>query len=210
MGAMRVVVAAGEVVVGALVPILVPVVGLVQVAVGAALLLLLVVVGAALLLLLVVVGAALLLLLVVVGAALLLLLLADMVITGLVPRTTYTFSVTSYTITGPGTLQQFQTSTADIPDVTGVMVSAINTTSVRVSWLAVQLPPDGILTGYTVYYLSLPNTSKRQSGGYTNHTFSPTSTLETSTTSILMREALQLMLLLPLEELWEELLEVQP
>ncbi|KAL5486603.1 hypothetical protein EMCRGX_G019105 [Ephydatia muelleri] len=39
------------------------------------------------------------------------------VITGLVPRTTYTFSVTSYTITGPGTLQQFQTSTADIQAV---------------------------------------------------------------------------------------------
>ena len=60
--------------------------------------------------------------------------------------------------------------------VTGVVVSAINTTSVRVSWLAVQLPPDGILTGYTVYYLSLPNTSKRQSGGYTSHTFPPTTT----------------------------------
>ena len=56
-------VAAGEVVVGALVPILVPVVGLVQVA---AVLLLLLEVGAALLL---VVGAALLLLLVAVGAA---------------------------------------------------------------------------------------------------------------------------------------------
>ena len=58
MRAMRVVVAAarvaaGEVVVGALVPILVPVVGLVQVAVGAVLQLLLVAVGAALLLLLV-------------------------------------------------------------------------------------------------------------------------------------------------------------
>ncbi|KAL5486594.1 hypothetical protein EMCRGX_G019096 [Ephydatia muelleri] len=60
--------------------------------------------------------------------------------------------------------------------VTGVVVLAINTTSVRVSWLAVQLPPDGILTGYTVYYLSLPNTSKRQSGGYTSHTFPPTTT----------------------------------
>ena len=67
-------VAAGEVVVGALVPIMVPVVGLVQVAV-----LLLLAVGAALLLLLLVaVGAALLLLLLVaVGAALLLLLAAD-------------------------------------------------------------------------------------------------------------------------------------
>eukprot|EP00731_Ephydatia_muelleri_P018888 Em0011g928a len=97
-------------------------------------------------------------------------------VTGLVPRTTYTFSVTAYTITGPETPLQVQTSTADIPNVTGVMVSAINTTSVRVSWLAVQLPPDGILTGYTVYYLSLPNTSKRQSGGYTSHTFPPTST----------------------------------
>ncbi|KAL5502602.1 hypothetical protein EMCRGX_G009403 [Ephydatia muelleri] len=59
MGAMRVVVAAGKVVVGALVPILVPVVGLMQVA--AVLLLLLLEVGAALLL---AVGAA-------VGAALL-------------------------------------------------------------------------------------------------------------------------------------------
>ncbi|KAL5486620.1 hypothetical protein EMCRGX_G019124 [Ephydatia muelleri] len=98
------------------------------------------------------------------------------IITGLVPRTTYTFSVTAYTITGLGTLQQVQTSTADIPNVTGVVVSAINTTSVRVSWLAVQLPPVGILTGYTVYYLSLPNTSKRQSGGYTSHTFSLTTT----------------------------------
>ncbi|KAL5486525.1 hypothetical protein EMCRGX_G019016 [Ephydatia muelleri] len=97
-------------------------------------------------------------------------------VTGLVPRTTYTFCVTVYTITGPGTPQQVQTSTADIPHVTGVVVSAMNTTSVRVSWLAVQLPPDGILTGYTVYYLSLPNTSKRQSGGYTNQTFPPTST----------------------------------
>ena len=60
--------------------------------------------------------------------------------------------------------------------VTGVVVSAINTTSVRVSWLAVQLPPDGILTGYTVYYLSLPNTSKRESDGYTSHTLPPTTT----------------------------------
>ena len=60
--------------------------------------------------------------------------------------------------------------------VTGVVVLAINTTSIRVSWLAVQLPPDGILTGYAVYYLSLPNTSKRQSGGYTSHTFLPTTT----------------------------------
>ncbi|KAL5486530.1 hypothetical protein EMCRGX_G019023 [Ephydatia muelleri] len=98
------------------------------------------------------------------------------IITGLVPRTTYIFSVTAYTITGPGTPQQVQTSTADIPHVTGVVVSAINTTSVRVFWLAVQLPPDGILTGYTVYYFSLLNTSKRQSGGYTNHTFPPTTT----------------------------------
>eukprot|EP00731_Ephydatia_muelleri_P018972 Em0011g1012a len=85
MRAMRVVVAAGEVVVGALVPILVPVVGLVQVAVllllllaaaGAVLqllLLLLLAVGAALLLLLAM-GAALLLLLLTMGAALLLLL----------------------------------------------------------------------------------------------------------------------------------------
>ena len=66
MGAMRLGVAAGDVVVGALVPILVPVVGLVQVAV--LLLLLLAAAGAVLQLLLL-----LLLLLVAVGAALLLL-----------------------------------------------------------------------------------------------------------------------------------------
>ena len=36
------------------------------------------------------------------------------IITGLAPRTTYTFSVTAYTITGPGTPPQVQTSTADI------------------------------------------------------------------------------------------------
>ncbi|KAL5486614.1 hypothetical protein EMCRGX_G019117 [Ephydatia muelleri] len=101
---------------------------------------------------------------------------SPVIITGLVPRTTYTFSVTAYTITGPGTPQQVQTSTADISHVSGVVVSAMNTTSVRVSWLAVQLPPDGILTGYTVYFLSLPNTSKRQSAGYTNQTFPPTTT----------------------------------
>ena len=40
-------------------------------------------------------------------------------ITGLVPRTTYTFSVTAYTITGPGTPQQVQTSTADICEWSG-------------------------------------------------------------------------------------------
>eukprot|EP00731_Ephydatia_muelleri_P018890 Em0011g930a len=109
------------------------------------------------------------------------------VITGLVPRTTYTFSVTAYTITGAPALQiyvsclgiyNYSLHCGSVPSahVTGVVVSAINTTSVRVSWLAVQLPPDGILTGYTVYYLSLPNTSKRQSGGYTSHTFPPTTT----------------------------------
>ena len=70
----------------------------------------------------------------------------------------------------------YDATSSPLANVTGVMVSEINTTSVRVSWLAVQLPPDGILTGYTVYYLSLPNTSKRQSGGYTNQTFPPTST----------------------------------
>ena len=124
-------------------------------------------------------------------------------ITGLVPRTTYTFSVVGYTITGPGTPQQVQTSTAAIcectavtvsyicshihlhdafmlypsANVTGVKVVATNTTSVRVSWLAVQgLPQDSILTGYTVYYHSLPNSSKRQSGGYISQTFPPTTT----------------------------------
>ena len=115
-------------------------------------------------------------------------------ITGLVPRTTYTFSVVGYTITGPGTPQQVQTSTAAIREcshihlhdalmlypsanVTGVVVVATNTTSVRVSWLAVQwLPQDGILTGYTVYYRSLPNSAKRQSGEYISQTFPPTTT----------------------------------
>ena len=120
---------------------------------------------------------------------------------GLVPRTIYTFSVVGYTITGPGTPQQVQTSTAAIREctaftvsyicshiqlhdvlmlypsanVTGVVVVSTNTTSVRVSWLAVQgLPQDGILTGYTVYYPSLSNPLKRQLGGYINQTFPPT------------------------------------
>ena len=61
-------------------------------------------------------------------------------------------------------------------NVTGVMVSTINATSIQVSWLAVQLPPDGNLTWYTVYYCSLPKTSKRESGGYTNQTFPPNTT----------------------------------
>ena len=56
--------------------------------------------------------------------------------------------------------------------MTGVIVSAINTTSIRVSWLAVQLPPDGILTGYTVYYSSIPSSSISEPG----QTFSPCTT----------------------------------
>ena len=122
------------------------------------------------------------------------------ILKGLVPRTPYTFSVVGYTITGPGTPQQVQTSTAAIcectaftisyiyshiqlhdvlmlypsANVTGVVVVATNTTSVRVSWLAVQgLPQDGILTGYTVYYHSLPNTSQRQLDGFISQTFPP-------------------------------------
>eukprot|EP00731_Ephydatia_muelleri_P037068 Em0390g1a len=97
-------------------------------------------------------------------------------ITGLIPRTAYTFSVTGYIVTGPGIPQLLHTNTADIPNVTGVMVSTINATSIRVSWLAVQLPPDGNLTWYTVYYCFLPKTSKRESGGYTYQTFPPTAT----------------------------------
>ena len=46
---------------------------------------------------------------------------------------------------------------------------ATNTSSFRVSWLAPQFPQDGILTGYTVYYRSLPNASEIQ-------TFPPTTT----------------------------------
>eukprot|EP00731_Ephydatia_muelleri_P025263 Em0017g346a len=94
-------------------------------------------------------------------------------ITGLLPNTTYTFSVAAYIMTGIGTPQQVQSSTAAIPDVTGLVVSAINTTSVRVSWLAVKLPSDGYLTGYTVYYHSLPN---NQSDGYQSQSFSPCTT----------------------------------
>ena len=60
--------------------------------------------------------------------------------------------------------------------MTGVVVVFTNSTSARVSWLAVQLPPDGLLTGYSVYYRSLPNTSKMQSGGYISQTFPPTTT----------------------------------
>eukprot|EP00731_Ephydatia_muelleri_P018884 Em0011g924a len=119
-------------------------------------------------------------------------------ITGLVPTTTYTFSVTAYTITGPGTPQQVQTSTADIREHFSVYLhkdrghhnkyrpvlqiypcdwcgSVSHQHNICLSVLA-GCPAHGILTGYTVYYLSLPNTSKRQSGGYTSHTFPPTTT----------------------------------
>ena len=44
-------------------------------------------------------------------------------ITGLVPRTTYFFSVVGYTIAGPGSSQQVQTSTAAIRECTAVTVS---------------------------------------------------------------------------------------
>ena len=123
-------------------------------------------------------------------------------VTGLLPNTTYTFSITGSTMTGIGTPQQVQSSTAAIrefmhiylysalndfftlcilltclsADVTGVMVSAITATSIRVSWLAVYLPSDGYLTGYTVYYRSLPNTSDSQSEGYTSQACSPRTT----------------------------------
>ena len=55
-------------------------------------------------------------------------------------------------------------------------MEAINTTSVRVFWLPVQLPPDGILTGYLVLYHPLPSTIERQSSGYMSQTFPPTTT----------------------------------
>ena len=60
--------------------------------------------------------------------------------------------------------------------MTGVVVVYANSTSARVSWLDVQLPHDGLLTGYSVYYCSLPNTSMMQSGGYISKTFPPTTT----------------------------------
>ena len=41
-------------------------------------------------------------------------------ITGLVPSTTYTYSVVCYTITGPGTPQQVQTRSAAIRECTAV------------------------------------------------------------------------------------------
>ena len=46
-------------------------------------------------------------------------------ITSLVPRTIYTFSVVGYTIAGPGTPQQVQTSTAAMRECTAVTVSYI-------------------------------------------------------------------------------------
>ena len=84
---------------------------------------------------------------------------------------------TAYCICIRCALYIFQYTLYPSANVTGVVVVATNTTSVRVSWLAVQgLPQDGILTGYTVYYRSLPNTSKRQLGGYISQTFPPTTT----------------------------------
>ena len=58
--------------------------------------------------------------------------------------------------------------------------------SVRVSWLAAQIPPDGILTGYSVYYScicsSLPNTSSNgQQVWYMAQTFPPTTTAKVIT-----------------------------
>ena len=58
--------------------------------------------------------------------------------------------------------------------------------SVRVAWLAVQIPPDGILTGYSVYYScicsSLSNTSSNgQQIWYMAQTFPPTTTAEVIT-----------------------------
>ena len=60
--------------------------------------------------------------------------------------------------------------------MTGVWAVTINATYARVFWLAVQLPPDGILMGYTVYYRFISNTPKRQSGWYVGQTFPPTTT----------------------------------
>ncbi|KAL5497164.1 hypothetical protein EMCRGX_G013588 [Ephydatia muelleri] len=75
-----------------------------------------------------------------------------MVISGLKRGTNYIFSVVGYTRTGPGVFAYTNATTATIPKVEGVAVSTFNGTSVQITWMAIYLPSDGILIGYTVYY----------------------------------------------------------
>eukprot|EP00731_Ephydatia_muelleri_P000484 Em0001g484a len=96
---------------------------------------------------------------------------------GLAPRTTYSFSVVGYTLSESGLPQEIQTATAAIPKVPGLVVSGTSTISVRVSWLSVQLPSDGTLTGYTLYYRYLRNTSADVRFGWSrSHSFPPVTT----------------------------------
>ena len=44
-------------------------------------------------------------------------------------------------------------------------VVALNATAVQVSWTAVQIPSDGELVGYHVYYRAVSSTQKRQLSG---------------------------------------------
>ncbi|KAL5515469.1 hypothetical protein EMCRGX_G000639 [Ephydatia muelleri] len=98
-------------------------------------------------------------------------------VTGLAPRTTYSFSVVGYTLRESGLPQEIQTATAAIPKVPGLVVSGTSTTSVRVSWLSIQLPSDGTLTGYTLHYRYLRNTSADVRFGWSrSHTFPPVTT----------------------------------
>ena len=61
--------------------------------------------------------------------------------------------------------------------VPGLVVSGTSTTSVRVSWLSIQLPSDGTLTGYTLYYRYLRNTSADVRFGWSrSHSFPPVTT----------------------------------
>ena len=49
-------------------------------------------------------------------------------------------------------LYQASLSFLAIAKVEGVAVSTLNATSVQITWMAIYLPSDGILIGYTVYY----------------------------------------------------------
>ena len=51
--------------------------------------------------------------------------------------------------------------------MTGISVLTVNKTTVRVCWDPVQLPSDGMLVGYSVYY----GDSTMQVDGYTNKSF---------------------------------------
>ena len=77
-------------------------------------------------------------------------------------------------------------STANVTDVT---VVALNATTVQVSWTAVQIPSDGELVGYHVYYRAVSSTTKRQPNG--NSRFFPAGVTQGVIGSLVYSQAYQ-------------------